>query len=67
MDQEQAEMIPINEVSGIVNDVIGWRPELSTVRDWAKTGKIVSRKIGGRIFISRQSVQVMLDGKEDTN
>lgn len=65
MDQEQAtKMIPIAEVSGIVDAVIGWKPELSTVRDWAKTGKINSRKIGGRIFICEQSVQTMLKGKE---
>jgi hypothetical protein len=57
-------MIPIDRVVEIVEARTGWRPELRTVRDWEKAGKISGTKVGGRVFVRPSSVEDMLDGKE---
>tara|TARA_R100001591_G_C4225635_1_gene150431 strand:- start:292 stop:495 length:204 start_codon:yes stop_codon:yes gene_type:complete len=65
MDQEKAtELIPISQVAQIVGNQIGWTPELSTIREWARTGKIKSRKIGGRIYVEKDSITIMFEEKE---
>ena len=57
-------MIPIDQVIDLVEKRTGWRPELRTVRDWQKSGKIEGNKVGGRVFVRPASVERMLDGKE---
>ena len=57
-------MIPIDRVVEIVEARTGWRPELRTVRDWEKAGKIIGTKVGGRVFVRPSSVEDMLDGKD---
>ncbi len=59
-------MIPIAEVPAIVEKRSNWKPDLRTVRSWASSGKINGRKIGGRMFVCKISVEEMLDGKDDS-
>ena len=57
-------MMPIADVPDLVEQRCGWKPSLATVRDWLDGGKILGRKIGGRVFIDPVSVRELFDGKE---
>jgi hypothetical protein len=57
-------MIPLSDVPTHVEKQTGWKPSMSTVRDWANEGKIRSRKIGGRIFVELDSVFGLFTRKE---
>lgn len=60
----EQELIQISEVPDLVEKKSGWRPELRTVRGWAKAGKVQSKKIGGRMFVRKDSLNRMLDAAE---
>jgi len=57
-------MIKIADVPELVEQRCGWKPSVATVRDWLDAGKILGRKIGGRVFVDSGSVFELFEGKE---
>jgi len=60
-----AQPVKIADVPTLVEERTGWKPSLDTVRDWAKSGKISSKKIGGRVFVEIDSLDQMIGKEED--
>ena len=61
MAQNKVTSIKIADVPEFVEDRTGWLP----IRDWAKTGKITTKKIGGRVFVETESLDQMIGKEED--
>lgn len=65
MAQNKVTSIKIADVPEFVEDRTGWLPCLDTIRDWARSGKITSKKIGGRVFVETESLDQMIGKEED--
>jgi len=59
----------MQDVPGVVQTLTSWTPRRATVRNWVKDEKIDGRKIGGRWFVNRSSLEQFLFNarKEDSN
>ena len=64
---ENSMMIPLVDVPSEVEKCTGWRPNKITCKLWLDAGKVDGRKIGGRWFVNRDSLDSLLNGKEDTD
>ena len=65
MAQKQMTSMKIADVPAFIEDRTGWLPCLDTIRDWARTGKITTKKIGGRVFVEIGSLDQMIGKEED--
>ena len=59
---ETSDWVPIGAVPDLVAQSIGYKYNLGTVREWARDGRVKSKKIGGRRFVNTKSLWTYIEG-----
>jgi len=54
------ELMDLDGALMLIEQVTGWEPSRQTIKSWVKNGKVDGRQVGGRWFVSRESLNEML-------
>jgi predicted site-specific integrase-resolvase len=54
----------MTEVVGLVESITGFKPSRATIWRWQLNGRLVARRIGGRLYTTEQDVRHMLKRDE---
>ena len=57
----------MGEVAALIQSITGRKPSRSTIWRWHLSGRLVSRRIGGRLYATEQAVRHMLAADELRN
>ncbi len=56
--------IGMTEVVGLIESITGFKPSRATIWRWQLNGRLVARRIGGRLYTTEQDVRHMLKRDE---
>jgi hypothetical protein len=57
----------MGEIAKVVQRLTGYRPSRATLWRWHLTGRLETRRIGGRIYATESAVRRMLERDEQAN
>ena len=57
----------MGEVAKLVQSITGYKPSRATLWRWHLTGRLETRRIGGRIYATESAVRRMLERDEQAN
>jgi hypothetical protein len=66
-NQEAEPLLGMREITRFIFAETGHRPGRSTIWRWGLTGRLESRRIGGRLFATERAIRSMLAADEQRN